>query len=1147
MLGPKLYYGVKPMVPYYLRRAVRRLFASRKRRQAHDVWPILQGSERQPPGWPGWPDGKKFAFVLTHDVEGQNGVDRCRQLMEVDKKWGFRSSFNFIPEGKYRVSKEMRDELTENGFEVGVHDLRHDGKLYQGRNGFDASATRINSYLKEWGAVGFRSGFMFHNLEWLHDLEIQYDASTFDTDPFEPQPDGVGTIFPFLKRSTNGHSYVELPYTLPQDSTLFLLFDERSPEIWLRKLDWIAEHGGMALLNVHPDYVRFPGESSNCWNYKVELYEGFLRQVSERYANLYWAALPREVAAWHKRSTPAAPSPTLQPSRAASSLMGLPQTSAPPKRLSGRAVVAVYSHYESDARPIREAEALVKAGMQVDVVCLRLNKNQAANEVLNGVNVHRVPFSHRRGNKSGYVIRYVSFFLSALFRLTLWSMRGNVKLAHIHNMPNFLVFSALVPRLTGAKVILDLHDPMPEVYGCIFPSPEKQFTYRVLLGSERRSIDFADKALTPNIAFKRLFDSRSNRVADKVEIVMNSPDQDIFDSEKFRPAIVDREKPFTIMYHGLLVERHGLDLAVRAVGSLKDRIPRIKFDIYGEHTEYLDAVLSLVRELGLENTVQYHGFRPLDEVPSLISSIDIGLVPNRLNSFTSINLPTRIFEYLAMDKPVIVPRTPGIRDYFTDDNMIFFDPGDIKDLAGKIEWAWSHPTELRSITEKGREVYWRNSWLKEKDRFIDIVDSLLNDTRTKAVPSRSAEGKMADTTSFSQNGATNGDLRAADEDTRVVAQISGRSELFRASAGKPKPKIWIDLDNTPHVVFFEPILDELRSRGYPLLVTARDAFQVCELADRKKIPYTLVGRHYGKNRIFKVAGLLIRSLQLAPFALREKPALSISHGARSQLIVCNALGIPSLLLADYEYAKYPPLMRPTWEMVPSVIPDDMLCRDHQHVLRYPGIKEDTYVWKFQPDHGILQELGLSQSDVIITVRPPASEAHYHNPESDRLFTNFMEYACGFPQTRIILLPRNHRQGEHIRGHWPHWFKNNKTVVPAAVVDGLNLIWHSDLLVSGGGTMNREATALGVPVYSIFLGAIGAVDRHLQQTGRLILIKSEADFSTKIRLEKRPPPPHSIGQPTETFRHIVRTIESLVGGGPDLESLSLSRSESVITS
>ncbi len=279
-------------------------------------------------------------------------------------------------------------------------------------------------------------------------------------------------------------------------------------------------------------------------------------------------------------------------------------------------------------------------------------------------------------------------------------------------------------------------------------------------------------------------------------------------------------------------------------------------------------------------------------------------------------------------------------------------------------------------------------------------------------------------------------------------------------------------------------------------------------------------------------------MQLAPYALPRKAGYKhFPWRSISAHHIEITLGIPSLLLADYEYAKYPPLMRPTWEMVPSVIPDEFLCRDPKHILHYPGIKEDTYVWKFKPDGKIMQELGLNPSDVIVTVRPPASEAHYHNPDSDRLFTNFMDYACGVPQTRIILLPRNNRQGEFIRNNWPQWFKNNKTVVPSAVVDGLNLIWHSDLLVSGGGTMNREATALGVPVYSIFLGTIGAVDRHLQQTGRLILIKSESDFAGKIKLEKRSPQTQAIGRPTETFNHIVQTIEKLVGQGSSLEGLS----------
>jgi hypothetical protein len=295
----KLYYGIKPLIPAVVRHRVRRWFALKKRSQASDIWPILPGSERPPEGWPGWPHGKKFAFVLTHDVEGPDGVANCRKLMELEMKWGFRSSFNFIPQGDYRVNRELREELTRNGFEVGVHDLHHDGKLYKSRESFGENAAEINSYLKEWNAVGFRAGFMLHKLDWLVDLDIKYDASTFDTDPFEPQPDGVGTIFPFWKEGANGRGYVELPYTLPQDSTLFLLFGERNTDIWQQKLDWVADHGGMALVNVHPDYMDFQSEGNGSLRYPVRFYSGLLEYVAKRYAGLYWGCLPKDLTEWY--------------------------------------------------------------------------------------------------------------------------------------------------------------------------------------------------------------------------------------------------------------------------------------------------------------------------------------------------------------------------------------------------------------------------------------------------------------------------------------------------------------------------------------------------------------------------------------------------------------------------------------------------------------------------------------------------------------------------------------------------------------------------------------------------------------------------------------------------------------------------------
>jgi hypothetical protein len=277
--------------------ALRRLLSKRSVRLFSNSWPINQLAGIAPDWWTSWPDGKEFAFTLTHDVEGKRGLDRCRQLAETEMRLGFRSSFNFIPEGEYETPKSLRDFLMAHGFEVGLHDLRHDGKLYSSQQDFRQLAHRINQYLAEWEAVGFRSGFMLHNLDWLRDLNVLYDASTFDTDPFEPQPDGVNTIFPFWVGRGDGSGYVELPYTLPQDSTLFLLLRESTIGTWTQKLDWVAEHGGLALVNTHPDYMSFNGTRRR-EEYETHLYQDFLEYVAQRYGQRAWFALPREVAAY---------------------------------------------------------------------------------------------------------------------------------------------------------------------------------------------------------------------------------------------------------------------------------------------------------------------------------------------------------------------------------------------------------------------------------------------------------------------------------------------------------------------------------------------------------------------------------------------------------------------------------------------------------------------------------------------------------------------------------------------------------------------------------------------------------------------------------------------------------------------------------
>ncbi len=246
----KFFYFIKPLIPRWFQLSLRRVYFSVQMHKYKDVWPILKGSERKPKGFSGWPDKKQFALVLTHDVEHKSGYDRVLQLMQVEKELGFVSSFNFVPERDYVVEKELLKTLKENGFEFGVHGLYHDGKLFSSEEEFLRRALKINQYLKEWGAVGFRAPAMHHNLDWIGALDIEYDLSTFDTDPFEPQSDGVGTIFPFWvpnKRHKEG-DYLELPYTLPQDFTPFVLMREKTIKIWQEKTDWIAKNGGMVLV-----------------------------------------------------------------------------------------------------------------------------------------------------------------------------------------------------------------------------------------------------------------------------------------------------------------------------------------------------------------------------------------------------------------------------------------------------------------------------------------------------------------------------------------------------------------------------------------------------------------------------------------------------------------------------------------------------------------------------------------------------------------------------------------------------------------------------------------------------------------------------------------------------------------------------------
>ncbi len=294
----RLYYLLKPLLPRRLTRVMRRFYGGSKKRSFPLSWPIEDRyarfqwtvMRRLIEGRGGseisflhfWPDGHRLALVLTHDIETAEGQQFALRVAELERQLGYRSSFNVVPE-RYKLDRAIVKELQAQGFEIGIHGLKHDGHLFSSYAEFSRRARKINQYLEEFHAVGFRAPLTHRQPEWMQMLEIEYDLSFFDTDPYEPIPGGVMSIWPFMI----GH-FVELPYTLPQDYTMTNILNEKTPDTWLNKVDFLEKYYGMALVNTHPDYLIRPEN----W----DVYARFLEVMQER--SDYWHALPREVASW---------------------------------------------------------------------------------------------------------------------------------------------------------------------------------------------------------------------------------------------------------------------------------------------------------------------------------------------------------------------------------------------------------------------------------------------------------------------------------------------------------------------------------------------------------------------------------------------------------------------------------------------------------------------------------------------------------------------------------------------------------------------------------------------------------------------------------------------------------------------------------
>lgn len=398
------------------------------------------------------------------------------------------------------------------------------------------------------------------------------------------------------------------------------------------------------------------------------------------------------------------------------------------RQLQGkRAAMVTFSLYPGDPRPRRAVDALVGEGMSVDLICLG-SEDAPRREKSGAVDVLRVALKHRRGGKFAYVFNYAVFILISSVIFAFRSLTRRYDLVYVHNMPDILVLSSLVPKARGAKVILDMHDPMPELMTTIFNLDRDSFSVRLIGRLEKWSMARANFVVTVNLACKRIFASRSCS-PEKIGVIMNSPDGAIFPfcaAETLSSATQGSKRPFVIMYHGSLVERNGLDLAVEALARVQEAIPRAELRVYGPNTRFFERVMEAARARGLHEAIRYLGPKRLEDLIKEIEDCDVGVIPNHRNAFTEINTPTRIFEYLTLGKPVIAPRTPGIQDYFGNESLFLFEPGNSGELAQQIEYVYSHPNEVRDIVRGGQDIFLAHRWEQERKTLVSCVSELLN-------------------------------------------------------------------------------------------------------------------------------------------------------------------------------------------------------------------------------------------------------------------------------------------------------------------------------------------------------------------------------------------------------------------------------------
>jgi glycosyltransferase involved in cell wall biosynthesis len=374
-----------------------------------------------------------------------------------------------------------------------------------------------------------------------------------------------------------------------------------------------------------------------------------------------------------------------------------------------------------DVRVRRDVDALLGQGHQVVVVCER-RPGERRRERSGQLTVWRLPMSHERGGSVMYVWRYAAFLIMSSALVAALHVRRRFDLVQVHSLPDVLVLAGAIPRLLGARLLLDLHEVMPEFFATKFDKPLSHPLVRVVIRAEQFSIRVAHHAMTCTEDMKAVFVARGAD-PDKITVVLNSADESIFDAARY-PSTPDPDR-FTLICHGSIEARYGLDLIVEAVAQLEQSIPEIRFDIFGQG-EYREELRRLVASRGLEHVVAMsEGFVPIDELLGALSRAHIGVIAMRQDAFRDLTHCHKMYEYLALGIPVVTSRTRSVGSYFPDTAMQFFRPGDAADLARAIRELYEDPTRREALVVKATEALAPYRWPRQREIYDGVVDQLL--------------------------------------------------------------------------------------------------------------------------------------------------------------------------------------------------------------------------------------------------------------------------------------------------------------------------------------------------------------------------------------------------------------------------------------